>query len=274
MPQLNFSDIKKSVEIFEYCSKLPVHPRHPYAGELVFTAFSGSHQDAIKKGFTQHKQQQSDVWQIPYLPIDPNDVGCTYEEVIRVNSQSGKSGAAWLLEQNHGLDLPKPLQVDFSEKVKSFTDRTGEEMSLADIWQLFRTCYGVVPQPKFELIGYSSKSVGNAQHITATLKHHDKIFVVSGESNGLLGAFMDSLCNHFDININIKNYSEHTLGVKTQSKAITYVECEAPNQCSYFGVAIDQDTSRASIQATLNAVSDFLEKNTKEFAELAQLEFG
>ncbi|MCF6441375.1 2-isopropylmalate synthase [Pseudoalteromonas luteoviolacea] len=257
-PQLDFSDIKKSVEVTEYCNRLPVHPRHPYAGELVFTAFSGSHQDAIKKGFAQREQDASGYWQIPYLPLDPKDVGCNYEEVIRVNSQSGKSGAAWLLEQNHGLQLPRTLQVDFSQQVKSYTDRTGIEMTLAEIWQLFRESYGVVSTPRLALINYTSQPLTTGQQIEANVLFGGQQIQLNGSGNGLLSALINAVRTHFNININIKNYSEHTLGHKTQSKAVTYVECEAPDHTQYFGVAIDADTSRASIQAILNAVANYL----------------
>ena len=147
-PNLDFSDIRRTVELVEECNELPVHPRHPYAGSLAFTAFSGSHQDAIKKGFAAQKSTSSTVWQIPYLPLDPKDIGCTYEEVIRVNSQSGKSGAAWLLQENHGLFLPRKLQIDFSKKVKNHTDQTGHEMPLADVWRLFRESYRLNPDDK------------------------------------------------------------------------------------------------------------------------------
>ncbi|WP_462164368.1 2-isopropylmalate synthase [Pseudoalteromonas xiamenensis] len=271
-PNLDFSDIKKSVEVTEYCNRLPVHPRHPYAGELVFTAFSGSHQDAIKKGFAQRAESPNGYWQIPYLPLDPKDVGCTYEEVIRVNSQSGKSGAAWLLEQNHGLQLPRALQVDFSQQVKTYTDSTGIEMTLAEIWQLFRDCYGVVNTPHLALVNYTCQSLASGQQIDAQVQYGAKRLNLSGTGNGLLSALISSLRSNFNININIKNYSEHTLGHKTQSKAITYVECEAPDQSQFFGVAIDCDTSRASIQATLNAVANFLTSNAYLEAEHTSFE--
>lgn len=259
-PNLRFDDIKKTVEVAEYCNRLPVHPRHPYAGELVFTAFSGSHQDAIKKGFAHKFETGETLWNVPYLPIDPNDLGCTYEEVIRVNSQSGKSGAAWLIEQNHGLKLPRALQVDFSEKVKLFTHHSGSEMGLRDIWLLFRESYGVVDKPDLHLVEYESKSMADEQGILAKLSHKGRVMDVQGQGSGVMSALVDAIKNAFDIEINIKGYSEHTLGVSTQSRAVTYVEIQSRAQKSFHGVSIDTDSLTALLQATLNAVSNFLEQ--------------
>lgn len=261
-PNLDFSDIKRSVEMAQKCNQVPVHPRHPYAGNLVFTAFSGSHQDAIKKGFSRASSGSEEKWSVPYLPIDPKDLGCSYEEVIRVNSQSGKSGAAWLLEQNHGVKLPRSLQIDFSEKVKSHTNQTGTEMTLADIWRHFRECYGV-SNPDLKLIRYTSLSVDSEQQITATLHSGSEEVKIQGRGNGVLSALVASLQYQFDIDVNITDYTEHTLGHKTHSKAVSYVEINTPGTLPYFGVAIDQDTSRASIQAALNAVANYLKQNTQ-----------
>ncbi|MBB1489162.1 2-isopropylmalate synthase [Oceanospirillum sediminis] len=259
-PNLRFDDIKKTIEVAEYCNRIPVHPRHPYAGELVFTAFSGSHQDAIKKGFANRLEKGETIWNVPYLPIDPCDLGCAYEEVIRVNNQSGKSGAAWLIEQNHGLKLPRSLQVDFSEKVKAFTNHSGCEMSLAEIWQLFRESYGVVSQPDLQLVEYESKSVAEEQCIFAKLNHKGREIVVQGKGAGIISALVNGIKHAFDIEINIKDYSEHTLGLSTQSRAITYVEIQSRTEQSFYGVSIDADSLKAVLQATLNAVSCFLEQ--------------
>lgn len=258
-PNRRFDDIKKTIEVAEYCNRIPVHPRHPYAGELVFTAFSGSHQDAIKKGFANRFEVGETIWSVPYLPIDPSDLGCAYEEVIRVNNQSGKSGAAWLIEQNHGLKLPRSLQVDFSEKVKTFTNHSGCEMSLTEIWQLFRESYGVVSQPDLQLVEHESKSVAEGQCISAKLNHKGREVAVQGKGAGIISALVNGIKHAFDIEINIKDYSEHTLGVSTQSRAVTYVEIQSRTQQSFYGVAIDADSLKAVLQATLNAVSSFLE---------------
>lgn len=255
-PTLTFNDIKKTVKIAEYCNDLPVHPRHPYAGELVFTAFSGSHQDAIKKGFAHRFESSEQFWNIPYLPIDPNDLGCTYEEVIRVNSQSGKSGATWLIEQNHGLKLPRNLQIDFSEKVKAHTNFSGCEMGLSDIWQLFRDSYGIVPKPDLFLVEYKSESINKEQHIHGKFNHNGKLVEFSGKGSGVLIALMDAIKNSFGIDVNIKDYSEHTLGGSTNSRAVTYVEIETRSERSYHGVSIDADSLNTLLQATLNAVNN------------------
>lgn len=257
-PNLKFNDIKKTVQIAEYCNHLPVHPRHPYAGELVFTAFSGSHQDAIKKGFAHREKTKEQFWNIPYLPIDPNDLGCTYEEIIRVNSQSGKSGATWLIEQNHGLKLPKNLQINFSEKVKAHTNHSGCEMNLSDIWQLFRDSYGIVATPDLHLIEYKSESIDKEQFIHGKLNHRGRIINFEGKGSGVLSALVDAIKQVFEINVNIIDYSEHTLGTNTQSRAVTYVEISTQFQQYFHGVAIDEDSLTTLLQATLNAVSNAL----------------
>ncbi|HBY9553310.1 TPA: 2-isopropylmalate synthase, partial [Klebsiella pneumoniae] len=170
-PELRFEQMNRVVEVVENCNQIPVHPRHPWAGSLAYTAFSGSHQDAIKKGFDA--RQPGDPWQMPYLPIDPQDIGCSYEAVIRVNSQSGKSGSAWLIEQNHGLKLPRGLQQDFSQHVQQATDSDGKEMTHHALWQLFRTRYGLQAQPALTLLDYQSASQQDGQlSLQATLRHH------------------------------------------------------------------------------------------------------
>lgn len=271
-PNLKFDDIKKTVKIAEYCNGLPVPARHPYAGELVFTAFSGSHQDAIKKGFANLYETEQQFWNIPYLPIDPTDLGCTYEEVIRVNSQSGKSGATWLIEQNHGLKLPRNLQIDFSEKVKFHTNYSGCEMSLSEIWQLFRNSYGVVENPDLKLIEYKSESIESEQLIYGKFNFEGNIINFEGKGNGVLSALVNAIEESLSINVNITDYSEHTLGVNTQSRAVTYVEIETRSHKSFFGVAIDTDSLKTLLQATLNAISNSLkeQKNLKELSNSLQ----
>ncbi|MFM2481455.1 2-isopropylmalate synthase [Celerinatantimonas sp. YJH-8] len=255
-PNLDFSDIRQTVKIAEHCNQLPVHPRHPYAGELVFTAFSGSHQDAIKKGFAHQSQQE--FWDIPYLPLDPKDVGCSYEEVIRVNNQSGKSGAAWLLEQNHGLSLPRALQIDFSQKVKAHTDQSGKEVALAELWSLFRREYGITEHPQIALQSYESSAHEKGQQLDVCFTIAAEQYQAQGQGNGLLSALMNALRSALALHMNIRTYSEHTLGQATESKAVAYVEVETARGQHFFGVSIHADTSRASLQATLNAVANAL----------------
>ncbi|SIO95914.1 2-isopropylmalate synthase [Vibrio spartinae] len=258
-PQLRFADIQNTVELVEQCNQLPVHPRHPYAGRLVFTAFSGSHQDAIKKGFTRYHAQPLGHWNIPYLPIDPMDLGCNYEEVIRVNSQSGKSGAAWLLQENHGLVLPKMLQVDLSKRVKNHTDSTGSEMNIAQLWQLFRTSYGLVSQPLMSLQRYHSQPTADGQKIEAQIRYHDQDIVCVGCGIGLMSALLTGLMQQFDCQANVVDYHEHTLGTQTHSKAASYVQLQSTmSNVSIFGVAIEEDATKASLQALLNAYAQLL----------------
>jgi 2-isopropylmalate synthase len=258
-PGLDFSNLQSLVEIVEQCNQLPVHPRHPYAGELVFTAFSGSHQDAIKKGFAAQASRGDTYWQVPYLPLDPADVGCSYEAVIRVNSQSGKSGAAWLLEQNHGLKLPRGLQIAFSKAVQRETDTTGKEMSTSDIWRLFRQRYGLVDQPVLQLLGYDIRSDERSQyHFSARVKYQGQDLTLSGSGNGLLSGAVDALSGHFDLQLDIGDYHEHTLGHQSHSRAVAYVSCQRKQGETYYGVGIDSDVSSASLQALFNAVAPFL----------------
>ncbi|CAM3527998.1 2-isopropylmalate synthase [Vibrio aerogenes CECT 7868] len=259
-PTLRFPDIRRTVELVEQCNELPVHPRHPYAGRLVFTAFSGSHQDAIKKGFSAYDATLKQHWNIPYLPIDPMDLGCNYEEVIRVNSQSGKSGAAWLLQENHGLRLPKMLQADLSQKVKVHTDRSGCEISLSELWQLFRQSYGLVKNPVLSLQHYHSQPTAQGQHIEVRMRHNGKDIVCTGAGNGMMSALLSGLTEQFGLHVNIIDYHEHTLGSQTRSKAAGYVQLQpAMSNASVFGVAIEEDATKASLQALLNAYAHLVQ---------------
>lgn len=256
-PQLDFSDMKQVVERVEQCNQLPVHPRHPYAGKLAFTAFSGSHQDAIKKGFAAREKSNSTFWEMPYLPVDPNDIGCSYEAVIRVNSQSGKSGAAWMLEQNHGLVLPRGLQQDFSRHVQMQTDRDGHEMTLSALWQLFRTLYGPHQTAPRQLLDYRTESQTNGSlRLWARVQTHDGIIPLQGEGNGLLSAAADAIKSHFNLALSIENYHEHTLGRHSESRSAAYIRCSFRQGVSQWGTAIDNDVSRASLQALLNALPE------------------
>ena len=254
-PQLDFSDMKQVVELVEQCNQLPVHPRHPYAGKLAFTAFSGSHQDAIKKGFTARQQANSPLWEMPYLPVDPNDIGCSYEAVIRVNSQSGKSGAAWMLEQNHGLVLPRGLQQNFSRHVQARTDRDGNEMTLSALWQLFRELYGPHQTAPRQLLDYRSESLADGTlHLSAHIQTTEGIISLQGKGNGLLSAAADALKSRFNMTFAIEDYHEHTLGRHSESRSAAYIRCTFRQGISSWGTGIDNDVSRASLQALLNAL--------------------
>ncbi|EPB6931008.1 2-isopropylmalate synthase [Enterobacter kobei] len=253
-PGLDFSDMNRVVEVVETCNQLPVHPRHPWAGRLAYTAFSGSHQDAIKKGFDARKPGER--WEMPYLPVDPQDIGCTYEAVIRVNSQSGKSGSAWLIEQNHGLKLPCALQQDFSQHVQQETDRHGKEMTQNALWQLFRTRYGLVETPQFALQSYRSDSQQDGQlRLTASVTTQGGTRQLEGHGNGLLSAAAHGLSRWINAPFVIKDYHEHTLGERSDSRSVAYIRCLFQDGTSRWGVGIDSDVARASLQALFNAVS-------------------
>ena len=252
-PHLDFTNMTQVVEVVESCNQLPVHPRHPWAGRLAYTAFSGSHQDAIKKGFDARKPDER--WEMPYLPVDPQDIGCSYEAVIRVNSQSGKSGSAWLIEQNHGLKLPRALQQDFSQHVQQETDSHGKEMTQNALWQLFRARYGLVATPHFALQSYRSESQQDGQlRLTATVAVDGGTRQLEGQGNGLLSAAASGMRLWLSTPFVIKDYHEHSLGERSDSRSVAYIRCLFQDGSSRWGVGIDNDVARASLQALLNAV--------------------
>ena len=265
-PQLDFSDIQQVLEVVTRCNQLPVHPRHPYAGELVFTAFSGSHQDAIRKGFAERAQREETIWQMPYLPLDPLDIGCSYEAVIRVNSQSGKGGAAWLLEQNHGLQLPRGLQQDFSRLVQQQTDRHGQEMTHHALWQLFCQHYGLT-QPVRRLLEAESHSDDKGEtRFKARLQQGTQQVTLEGKGNGLLSAAVAALRQRYDVAVTIEDYHEHTLGKRSDSRSVTYISCINARGERAWGVGIDNDVARASLQALLNAAHASLPQENSSLA--------
>ncbi len=255
-PKLDFSDIDSVIQTVEYCNQLPVHPRHPYAGELVFTAFSGSHQDAIKKGFAAQATRNDDHWEVPYLPIDPADLGRSYEAVIRVNSQSGKGGFAWVLEADQGLKLPKRLQADFSRHVQALADDLGRELHAADIWDVFQSAYRLNSPQRFELGDYEETRTPNGERIFA-----GKILVdgnehsVSGRGNGLISSVAATLSEHFGMALDVQDYSEHALGHGSDAQAAAYVECRTTDGKTAWGVGIDADIATASVRAMLSAAN-------------------
>ncbi|WP_292992590.1 2-isopropylmalate synthase [Pantoea sp.] len=266
-PLLDFSQMHEVIEVVTRCNQLPVHPRHPYAGELVFTAFSGSHQDAIKKGFAIRAERQEKVWQMPYLPLDPADIGCSYEAVIRVNSQSGKSGTAWLLEQNHGLQMPRALQQDFSRCVQQETDRHGGEMTHYALWQLFCRQYGVT-QPAVALQRADSQSDSGGQtQISASVRVQDRSLTLTGSGNGWLSAAVNALRSAFDLHLTIEDYHEHTLGRRSDSRSVAYISCVDARGVRAWGVSIDNDTARAALQALLSAAGQFLQAESSQWAQ-------
>jgi 2-isopropylmalate synthase len=246
-PHLTVVDIDAIVETVEYCNRLPVHPRHPYVGGLVFTAFSGSHQDAIKKGFEALKKRNDELWEVPYLPIDPKDLGRTYEAVIRVNSQSGKGGVAYLLKADHGLELPRAFQVDFSRIVQEWTDRTGKEAGSSDIWTMF--CQTYVGEDEIGLVQYRTFPDANGRTINATITDRGEERIIEGHGSGPLDAFADALRVAGIADITVLAYHEHALGAGSDARAAAYVEAGLPDGRTIFGVGMDRDIVSASLRA-------------------------
>ncbi|KGM35890.1 2-isopropylmalate synthase [Inquilinus limosus] len=257
-PGLDFSDMREVVRMIEHSNRLPVHPRHPYAGDLVFTAFSGSHQDAIRKGFAAQTARNDGIWEVPYLPIDPADLGCSYEAVIRVNSQSGKGGVAWMLEQDKGLRLPRPLQVDFSRVVQATADRTGRELTAADLWSAFEETYCLSGPQRFTLLDYTddgSHRPGRSRRFVGRIAIDGRERSISGSGNGLISAVLDALREDCGIAIEIVDYHEHALKPGAEAQAAAYLECRDARGRAVFGIGIDADVATASVKAVLSAAN-------------------
>lgn len=254
-PGLDFSDIDEVIQTVEYCNQLPVHPRHPYAGELVFTAFSGSHQDAIKKGFAAQDARNDLIWNVPYLPIDPKDLGRDYEAVIRVNSQSGKGGVAWVLQQDKGYKLPKRMQADFSRVVQALADQTSRELNAADIGEAFEAHYCLTGDQPYALIDYHEGGQAGDRIFTGKIAHEGGERSVSGRGNGLLSSVLAALRDEFGIDLEIADYSEHAIGAGSDVNAAAYVECRTGDGRTVFGIGTDSDVATASVKAVLSAAN-------------------
>jgi 2-isopropylmalate synthase len=252
-PQLDLSSLDEARRIVEECNELPVHPRHPYVGELVYTAFSGSHQDAIKKGMHAQERSGADEWDVPYLPIDPNDVGRSYEAIIRVNSQSGKGGVAYLMQSEHHLDLPRGLQVDFAQKVQAIADARGGELVASELLDLFRTSYLDHVEP-FDLVGHSHSSEGGADRIAAQLVVDGEERIVEGEGNGPIDALVDALARTAGVELRVLDYHEHAMGRGEDATAAAYVEADVDGEVVW-GVGIHSSIVTASLRAVLNAAN-------------------
>ncbi len=252
-PELDVRDIDKVRHVAEYANRLPIHPRHPYVGELVYTAFSGSHQDAIKKGMTSIGDTY-DVWEVPYLPIDPKHTGRTYEAIIRVNSQSGKGGVAYLLSSEHGLDLPRAMQVEFSKQVQKVTEESGTEISSAEIWDVFTTTY-LPESPTIQLLSSEVAADNNQTRIFAQLLVNGHHVTVKGEGNGPIDALMLGLRNEMDVNFNVRDYSEHALTAGSGASAVAYVEAEGPDGTTWWGVGMSSSILDASLEAVISAAN-------------------
>jgi 2-isopropylmalate synthase len=249
-------DVREMVRTVEYCNQLPVHPRHPYGGELVFTAFSGSHQDAIKKGFAALEKSNSQVWEVPYLPIDPKDIGRDYEAVIRVNSQSGKGGVAYLLEAEHGIELPRRMQIEFAGVIQRIADETGKEITADSIWREFQREY--LGPGKLDFVEHVTlpQRQGNSveRKLEATLRIDGAERTIAGQGNGPIAAYVDALEKALGLRIEIVDYREHALSKGSDAKAIAYVEANVGGR-TIFGCGMDPNIVSASLRAVTSVAN-------------------
>ena len=258
-PNLDFSQINNVMREVEYCNQLPVHPRHPYAGDLVFTAFSGSHQDAIKKGLNALRSSNEPQWEVPYLPIDPADLGRTYEAVVRINSQSGKGGVAFLLEKDHGVSLPRRLQISMSQKIQKIADETGKEISTSEIWEIFHTNF-VMPKSGHSFKNYSLKTSDSANasdHIKAEIEIDGENHEISGSGNGPIDAFVNALNQKLSIDIKISDYHQSAISSGSDAQAAAYIELQKGDNTSW-GVGINPNTTKASFEAIIVGVAKLI----------------
>ena len=258
-PNLDFSQINNVMREVEYCNQLPVHPRHPYAGDLVFTAFSGSHQDAIKKGLNALRSSNDPQWEVPYLPIDPADLGRTYEAVVRINSQSGKGGVAFLLEKDHGVSLPRRLQISMSQKIQKIADETGKEISTSEIWEIFHTNF-VMPKSGHSFKNYSLKTsdaTDMSDHIKAEIEIDGKNHEISGSGNGPIDAFVNALNQKLSIDIKVSDYHQSAISSGSDAQAAAYIELQKGDKTSW-GVGINPNTTKASFEAIIVGVAKLI----------------
>ena len=263
-PALDFSNINNLVETAEFCNQLPVHERHPYAGKLVHTAFSGSHQDAIRKGIDALADANENVWEVPYLPIDPADIGRTFEAIIRVNSQSGKAGSAYLLEAEHHIRLPRAAEVEFSGIVQQEADTTGKEITSQRIWELAQKHY-IRPTGTFELVSFDvAKASRNTddERVTATVMHNGKEVGISAIGNGPISAFVEAMRSEFNLNFRLADFGQNTREATSKAEAAAYVELvvedggpDGNDARSIFGVGIDTSITMAPIRAVISALN-------------------
>jgi 2-isopropylmalate synthase len=249
-PGLDFSEIDEIRRTVEHCNQLPVHPRHPYVGELVYTSFSGSHQDAIKKAFAS--RHPDDIWDMPYLPIDPKDLGRSYEAIIRVNSQSGKGGMAYLLESEYGLELPRRLQIDFSQAVQAVMDQQGQELSAADLWSIFHREYGLdqVDAPRHSVM---KDDINGRVHLSAELTLGGQALSLNASGHGPIEAFVNGLQAQGE-QVRVLDYHEHAIGEGADAKAVSYIELRVNEAVTVFGVGMDANIVTASFKAVLSGI--------------------
>ena len=256
-PELDCSNIEKIKEVYEYCNQLKIPERHPYVGELVYTAFSGSHQDAINKGMKAMKKSNKTLWEVPYLPIDPQDVGRSYEAIIRINSQSGKGGIAYILQSDYGLNLPRALQIEFRDVIQHITDKEGKELPSKRIYDEFVKTYVKQNNGRFGFVDYKTKADPKEKgriNVTATITDHGKEQTIKGTGTGLVDGFIDAFSKYLNEKLSVVDYSEHSLQRGSDAKAICYMEIAYP-EGKIFGVAIDENIATASLDAIVSAVN-------------------
>ena len=259
-PGLDLTKINELRRVAEHCNQLPIHPRHPYVGDLVYTAFSGSHQDAIKKGFEAMDKTGQALWEVPYLPIDPQDVGRTYEDVIRVNSQSGKGGVAYLLKTDQELDLPRRLQIEFTRVIQQITDTTGKEISGNQIWEEFRSHYLTSTKP-YELVSFTtSQNAAGADRarISAMVRIEGEERTIDGEGGGAIEAFANAISDGLGVHLRVLDYHEHAIGAGSDAKAVCYMELQVGER-ELWGVGIHGDIVSASLRAMVSGVNRGIE---------------
>ena len=264
-PNLDFSDIDEVRRCVEYCNQLPVHPRHPYAGDLVYTSFSGSHQDAIKKAFAARRD--GDVWEMPYLPIDPKDLGRSYDAVIRVNSQSGKGGISYLLETEYGVELPRRLQIEFSQVVQAVMDDAGKELNAADLWSIFENEYGIDKASAGRVMHPSiSESTDGVVTLRASAYLLEQVVTVEGEGGGPIDAFVNGLNRQLESTVRVLDYHEHSIGSGADAKAVAYLELRIGDAITVFGVGIDDNIVLASLKAIVSGLGRAARQGHLHFA--------
>lgn len=253
-PQLDFSDIDEVRRCVEHCNQLPVHPRHPYAGDLVYTSFSGSHQDAIKKAFAARRD--TDMWDMPYLPIDPKDLGRNYDAVIRVNSQSGKGGISYLLETEYGLELPRRLQIEFSQVVQAVLDDSGKELSAAQLWRIFELEYGLADDSAASVSRISITEQGeHGVRVHADARVVGQTISIDGQGSGPIDAFVAGLNAHLETGVRVLDYHEHSISSGADARAVAYLELRIGAAETVFGVGIDTNIVAASLKAIASGLA-------------------
>ncbi|KQZ87049.1 2-isopropylmalate synthase [Mesorhizobium sp. Root157] len=261
-PELDCSDIPRMKDVYEYSNQLKIPERHPYVGELVYTAFSGSHQDAINKGMKALKKANKELWEVPYLPIDPQDVGRSYEAIIRINSQSGKGGIAYVLQADYGLNLPRNLQIEFSQDIQAITDAEGKEVSVKRIYDRFLEAYVDQPRARFKFVDhhtYPDTAAKGRRLVEATVLDNGKEVKISGSGTGPIDGFVDALSRHIGVPMSVLDYSEHSMQRGSNAAAISYMEMEYPGG-KIFGAGINTNISAASLEAIVSAANRILGK--------------